>query len=202
MPYWLGDSPRSILRASKMRVGADGGRYVDVNVQKTLDGAICMHWGTASQNGYDYIVVGRRRVALTRAQAHRPLSQWRSADLVRLRRTKHAGASYASRVRPYTYLEMVKYAASKHVTITAELKSPAFGTPAAAKQLVTWAKAAHHKPWFMALVTMRNWEGKAKAIHDAGGEFALLAHGAKMPRDFPHYHQYVSQVWGAAWLGK
>jgi hypothetical protein len=202
MPYWLGDSPRAVARAARMKVGADGGRYVDVNVQKTYDGAICMHWGNPGKNGYHYIVSGRRRRALTRAETHRPLTHWRSSQLVKLRRTRRPGLSYASRVRPYTYYEMVRYAASKRVTIIGELKSPGFGVASAAKQLVRWAHAAHHRPWFMALAEMANWEGKAKAVHDAGGEFALLAHGDSMPHNFARYRQYVSQVWGATWMGK
>lgn len=198
MPYWYGDSPAALKVASKQKVGSDGGRYTDTNLQATKDGAVAMHWGTPAKNGYYFIVKkdGKGRRRLTPEEAHRPLIQWATADVLRLRRTLRTGTRYESRVRPYTAQEMVTLAHRLGVIPCFELKSPHFKNSARIAPIVAHAERIGATCYFMALVTMVEWGGKAKAVRQAKGQYALLAHGAPKPNNFNFYKPYITRVWG------
>jgi hypothetical protein len=198
MPYWYGDSPAAFKVAAKKKVGSDGGKYTDTNVQATKDGAVCMHWGTPAKNGYFFIVKenGRRRRRLTAQEAHRPLLQWATKDVLRLRRTLRTGRRYEARVRPITAQEAVTIAHRLGVIPCFELKSSHFKNPERIKPIIAHANKIGATCYFMALVNMVEWGGKAKAVKAAGGQFALLAHNQPKPSNFNFYKPYITRVWG------
>lgn len=196
-PYWLGDSRYAIRIAARKAVGRDGGRFIDLNFQRTLDGVVNCHWGTARRNGFYFIVVrpGKRR-PLTEEELDRPIAEWATADVIRWRRTKRAGLSLASRIRIYTFAEQVRYAARRGVRICAELKSKTFDDLRVAAQMVAVSVRNNAGVIFMTLVTMPNWGPKLRAFHEAGGQTALLAHGAARPTNLEHFRPYIDQIWG------
>jgi hypothetical protein len=198
MPYWLGDSPAAVRRAALMVIGSDGGRFIDINLQRCLDGVIAMHWGTPAKNGFYFIVRanGRGRRRLTYAEAHRPLREWKAVDLIRLRRTLRAGVRYETRVRPHTYEEMVRCCKRWRVIACFELKSPSFHDATVAAAMVAYAASVKATVYFMTLVTMVGWRGKVVAFHKAGGQIALLAHGAPRPADLVTYLPFIDRIWG------
>jgi hypothetical protein len=194
-PYWLGDSPRAVRKAG---LRAPGRRFIDVNFQACLDDVIALHWGTAIQNGYTYLQVapGKRR-KMTKAELHRPIARWKSADVQKWRRTAKAGVSYASRIRPYTFGQMCTYARRWNVTICAELKSRSFGTnPKWAVYMRRIADQRKAKVYAMTLVTMVYWAQKMKNFKAAGFETALLAHSARKPAGFNQHAAGIDRVWG------
>lgn len=196
-PYWIGDSIRAIKTAARMRVGSDGGRYVDINLQHALDGDICIHWGTAWKNGYLYIQVSRRRRRpMTQAELDRKISDWHTRDVVRWRRTRRRGLRFRSRVRPLRFLEMYDYARVRGVTPTFELKSNAYALRPVAQRLVTAAQRRGGRAYFMALISMPLCRQKCAAIRNAGGEFAVLAHDQPKPDDFGEWSPRPTRVWG------
>jgi hypothetical protein len=207
-PYWLGDSKYAIRVASRKRIGSDGGRFIDCNFQVCLsdDGksyeAVCLHWGTARKNGYLYITyktkygVTRRR-KMTRAELDRHISEWKLSDIKRWRRTARAGRSLASRIRPQSFVEMVKYAKRYRVIICAELKSILFAKrPELAAKMKAQVKAINHTTYVMTLVTMTGWRYKMRNFHNAGFETALLAHGARRPADLTQWRPVIDRIWG------
>jgi hypothetical protein len=204
-PYWLGDSKYAIRQASRKRVGRDGGRYIDMNFQVCLsdDGknyeAVCVHWGTARKNGYEYIVkangIGRRE--MTRAEKDRHIHHWKLSEIKRWRRTPRAGTSYASRVRPLSFVEAIAYAKSYKVTVCAELKSILFARyPAIATRMKSQVRAVKTTTYVMTLVTMIGWRYKMRNFRNAGFETALLAHDAKKPSDLTRWRAVITRVWG------
>lgn len=196
-PYWLGDSRFAIRTAARKAPGKDRGRFIDLNFQRTLDGVVNCHWGTARKNGFFYIVTrfGKRR-PMTEAELDRPIGQWKTADVIRWRRTARIGTSLASRIRIYTFAEQVRYAWRRGVIVCAELKSETFDDPRVAVQMVAVLTRLKAIAYFMTLVTMPNWGPKLRAIHQAGGQTALLAHGARLPANLEHFRPYIDQVWG------
>jgi len=204
-PYWLGDSKYAIRQASRKRIGSDGGRYIDMNFQACLsdDGksyeAVCVHWATARKNGYYYITkkngIGRRR--MTREELDRKVHHWHISDIKRWRRTARAGTSYASRVRPLSFIEAINYAKSYKVIVCAELKSILFARyPAIAVKMKSQVRAVNHTTYVMTLVTMIGWRYKMRNFHNAGFETALLAHDAKKPSDLTRWRPFITRVWG------
>lgn len=202
MPYWMGDSPAAVRRCAR-RVLAR--RFIDINLQKCIDGIIACHWGTAAQNGYRYIVVrgkGAREVRrkMTHAELHRPISEWKASHVVQWRRTARWGAKYASRVRPYTYEEMLRICKRWRVVPTFELKSRAFANKAVAKAMKVIHDRVGTRAYYMTLVTMVFWGPKMKAFKEAGFETALLPHGARLTpavrQELRMYGPYIDRYWG------
>jgi hypothetical protein len=89
-----------------------------------------------------------------------------------------------------------RQAKRRAVIICWELKSRAYAEAGVAERIVEDVRASKWPAFYMALVTMRLWGQKARAIHAAGGEFALLAHGAPKPADLEHWSPYITRVWG------
>ena len=200
MPYYVGDSLHAIDVASKMPIGHDKGKYTDTNLQVTVDGEVCLHWYTAAQNGYRYIVQedGTGRRPMTKAELKRPVSKWKLKDVKRWRRTAHyKKGDFEAENRPYTYEEAVIHAKKVGVIPCFELKSQAFASqPERAKRMKAIADKHGLTLYVMTLVTMKRWAGKMKAFHNAGVQTALLAHGAKKPATFNTYKKYITRVWG------
>jgi hypothetical protein len=195
-PYWLGDSPAAINKAARQRIGSDGGRYIDINLTRCKDGVLGVHWSTPAQNGYHWITTGKGRRALTRAEEHRPFSQWTLRDAKRLRRTRRRGLRYESRVRIYSYPELLNKCKNRRVIPTFELKSRTFDDRTVAKQMVDQAKMIGWTPIFMTLVNMKRWRGKMKAFHLEGAPTALLAHSQPRPHDLDKWMPYIDVIWG------
>jgi hypothetical protein len=198
-PYWLGDSPRAVRNAARQRVGSDGGRFIDLNLQRTADGVCGCHWGTPRANGYLFIVrrsrLGRR--ALTDSELDRPLIFWSTRDVKRLRRTRHVGTSYGSRVRIHSYAELVRICKRSGVVPCFELKTKSFDDRELAARMVKYAQRVGALVYFMTLVTMPNWRGKVCAFHSVGAQVALLAHDAPKPADLANYRRCITRIWGS-----
>lgn len=204
-PYWLGDSKYAIRVAARKRVGSDGGKYIDMNFQVCLsdDGnayeAVCVHWGTARQNGYLYITKpggGRRK--MTPIELDRPVHKWHLKDIKRWRRTPRLGVRFETRVRPLSFVEAIAYAKSYNVVICAELKSILFARyPAIAQRMRAQVVAVASRTYVMTLVTMIGWGPKLKNFHDATFETALLAHDAKKPVNLPKWRPFITRIWGS-----
>lgn len=204
-PSWRGDSVRAIRRLGRR----SGEPKIDVNFQwiwedprdHTLGGkARAMHWTKPFRNNYHFILEpeSRRARPMTRAERNRPVGAWRDADVRRWRRTWRATSAH-----PPTYQTCVNAAVRAGVVITAELKSPAFGTDAAAQYLVNAARHAGHPPWFMALINMKNCRGKCEAIERNGGQFAVIfgrfrSLARKPPPDWAAWNPKPTRLWGPA----
>lgn len=207
-PYWLGDSKHAIRVAARKPVGADGGKFIDMNFQVCLSAdeteyeAVCLHWGTARKNGFYYItyrnkygVVRRRRMSAK--ELDRPIHKWNIEEIKRWRRTAKLGTSYASRVKPESFVTLVKYAKKRNVVICAELKSILFARyPEIAVKMKSQVTALRAKVYIMTLVTMRGWRSKLRNFHNAGFETALLAHRAPKPADLSEWRKYIDRIWG------
>jgi hypothetical protein len=89
-----------------------------------------------------------------------------------------------------------RQAKRRSVIICWELKSRAFAEADVAERIAEDVRASGWPAYFMALVTMRLWGQKARAIHQAGGQFALLAHGEPKPSAFDTWKPYITQIWG------
>lgn len=204
MPYWLGDSPRAVLVASRRPVGRDGGRYTDTNVQAARDGEVCMHWGIARNGGWKYIVVStdakgvEKRRPMTTAELTKQAALWKVKDIKRWRLTLHGEVgNYKSNLRIYDTNEMIAFAKKHGVVPCFELKSELFAKqPQRAVRMRQQAIAHGARVYVMALVTMPRWAGKMKAFHNAGWETALLPHGARKPLRYAYYKKYITRVWG------
>lgn len=196
-PYWYGDSPRAIRKAGMRRPGH---RDIDLNCQRAKDGVVIVHWGTAGKNGYFFIVdpkTGKRR-RMTSAEVHRPVSQWTVRDIKRWRRTPRKGVRFETRVRPLSFQEAVQLCIKFNARPCFELKSKTFDDPDTARFMVNYAAVMKKQVFFMTLVTMPNWRHKGIAIKNAGGQIALLAHGAPRPTDLA---MYVPEVFDRVWGG-
>ena len=197
-PYWLGDSPRALNVAATRR--APHNRCADVNFQLCADDEAALHWGTARQNDYRYVKVGKgirgRRRPMTREELNRLIQLWRMEDIRRWRQTPRYGPRFKQRVRPYSFLEMARMAKRRRVYICAELKSRGFANEDVAVRMVNKGKTVGWPVYYMTLVTMKDWGGKMRAFHNAGGETALLAHGAKRPSNLSGYMNYIDRIWG------
>lgn len=196
-PSWKGDRLAAINVVSRMKH-----KGIDMNFQWGEEVAWCMHWTTPARNNYTYLMVRGAKKArrMSVGERNRPISKWTDDQISKWRRTSNPKSA-----RPRTYATCARYAAERKVVICAELKSQAFATPKAAQYMVSSAKAVGHRPWFMALYKMKNVRGKAKAISEAGGEFAVIFGNfphKRPPADWNHWDQWVSQVWGANWKGK
>ncbi len=193
-PSWRGDRLLAINRVAEAALGPDMVRAIDMNFQWAAGHAWNLHWRTPAMNNYRYVIdakTGKIR-HMTARELVRPVHKWHDGA-ARWRRSKDVSSA-----RPHTYLEIALYAKHRGVLVCAEIKSQAFAHPAAAEYLVESARRADHPPWFMALLRMRKARGKAKAIHDAGGQFALIfgTYRVTKPRDWSEWSHYVSAIWG------
>lgn len=208
LDQWRGDCPRAIDTAANQPVGADGFRAIDMNQQVCLsdDGrryiAIGLHSKAPHTNGYVYI---KRRFSplrrhMTHSELYRPSHKWKESEVKRWRRTKRRRRGvYESRVRVYTYTELVRYATNRQrkVIICPELKSILFARyPAIAQQMYADTLALKATTWPMTLVTMSGWRTKMRNFHNAGFDTALLAHGAKKPADLATWRPFITRIWG------
>lgn len=209
MSQWLGDSRESVRVAKGMPVGRDKGKYVDNNVQMCKDDDVVAHGHTMRILGFKYLCVkgtgGRIRVPMNKRLLDRPLTQWKMADVRRVRRTfRKKKGSWESLVALESVTDRMEYCKENGVVPFFELKTPAYGLPngrARIQRMVNYAKKINLPAYFMALDTMVNLPGKAKNVHEAGGQFAVLAH-KRMPSNFRNWSKYVDQVYGQNWLGK
>lgn len=177
----------------------NGRRFVDCNACVSADDtAWNLHWPEGPRlNHYDWIWTGKRRFfrevrrPMTQGELNRNVGRWSDAGIARWRRGKRGGP------RPATVLKRQRQAKRRSVYICWELKSPAFAHADVAERIVEDVRASGWPAFFMALVTMRGWQGKARAIHQAGGQFALLAHNAPRPADLDSWRPYLSAIWGS-----
>lgn len=175
-----------------------GRRYVDCNACASADDtAWNLHWADGpGKNHFDWIWTGRRRFGrevrrpMTRAELRRPVHEWSDDEIRRWRRARRGGR------KPATVAQRQRQAKRRSVHICWELKSQAFGQAEAAERIVEDVRRSGWPGFFMALVTMRSWGQKARAIHNAGGQFALLAHDAPKPADLEDWTPYIDRVWG------
>lgn len=202
MDQRAGDCGRAIRRTA-LRIFRQ--RYIDLNFQKGQHLVFNLHSRTARENGYLFIQVGKTRRPMTHDELDRDLADWDDDQVLLWRCTEKAGLSYMSRLRPGTYGERVRLAQRLRVRICAEIKFPI--TEGTAVQMVAYATGRKATVFFMALVyetrhavergaPMTAAGRKAKAIHAAGGQFALLTHGYAPPHDLDQYRPFITQFWG------
>ena len=198
-PSWRGDRLWAINRVAELAVGPDMVRAIDMNFQWGGGRAWNIHWANPAMNNYRYVIdlhTGKVR-RMTLRELRRPVHKWHDGAM-RWRRGPHKGSA-----RPHTYAEVAAYAKLKGVLVCAEIKSRAFGTAEAAEYLVRAAREAGHPPWFMALASMRGVRRKAVAIHNAGGQFALIfgRFRPRKPSDWAQWSYAVSAIWrgGVRW---
>lgn len=203
-PYWFADSPKAVEKARRARP-KDPTVYIDQNFQLSTDNIpITLHWYELKKNGFLYLYTGKKdskgreiRRPLTAAEKSKRVQDFDSKFLKNLRRTRRPGSTYASKVRPYSFWEMLKVYKKHEVICCPELKSYAFGTkPEIAAKMHTQVREIGITVYPMTLVTMRGWGNKLKFFKRAGFETALLAHGARKPKEFDTYKPWIDVVWG------
>lgn len=209
---WLGDSPAYIDLAGKQEIGRDGGRYIDINLQrvgagfkrknpqlKVTDTAYGLHWESAKKNGFLYIetnALTKKRRPMTTEELFRHVEYWDPREVKKWRRTlKAERGNYASTVRPYTYAELVRYCRRRRVIPCFELKSRSFADLEFAKRMHKVIAPIRWQVYFMALVNMADCREKGEAFVGAGEQFAVLAHGMPRPKDFSDWT--YTRVWGS-----
>jgi hypothetical protein len=178
-----------------------GYRYVDCNACVSADDTSWnLHWPEGPRlNHYDWIWTGRRtrflrreiRRPMTQVELSRNVGLWSDAAISRWRRGARGGP------RPATVLKRQRQAKRRAVIICWELKSRAYAHDDVAERIVEDVNASGHPAFYMALVTMYGWREKARAIQKAGGQFALLAHGAPRPSDLENWRPFLSAIWGS-----
>lgn len=177
-----------------------GVKFVDCNACASADDtAWNLHWPEGPRlNHYTWIWTGRRtrilrreiRRPMTGAELARDVVQWSDAGISRWRRNERGGP------KPATVARRQKQAKRRAVHICWELKSRAFAHDDVAERIVEDVQRSGWDAFFMALVTLRDWGQKARAIHNAGGQFALLAHDAPKPADLDQWRPYITAIWG------
>lgn len=190
--------PRCDTLAFLNMAARQGHKHVDVNACASADDtAWNLHWTTGpGPNHYDWIWTGKRRWGrevrrpMTRAELHRPVHQWHDEEILRWRRSRRSGP------KPAQCSKRQRQINRRALIACWELKSRAFAEQEVADRLVHDVNAQGREAFYMALVTMRLWGQKARAIHNAGGQFALLAHGAPKPDELEKWKPYIRQVWG------
>jgi hypothetical protein len=194
------DDPRCDTLELINMIARRGGRFGDFNACVSADDTSWnFHWPDGPKlNHYTWIWTGRRtrilrreiRRPMTDAELHRDVDQWPDPGIARWRRGRHGG------VKPATIAKRQRQAKRRGVIICWELKSRAFAEAEVAERIVEDVRSSGWPAFYMALVTMRLWGQKARAIHNAGGQFALLAHGAPKPADLGQFSPYITHVWG------
>lgn len=202
--HYLQSDPRcdqvATLNKARRRKGGRrrGFGYADMNLVRCANGNVNLHWAdSAVKNHYRYIIGsnGRRR-AMTGSELHRPVIEWNLADILKWRKTKRVGVSLNSRAHPASVITRQRQAKRRKVIICWEVKSRVYKNPATAKSLIHDVRASGWPGYFMTLVIMKDWGPKLKAIHQAGGQTALLAHGARKPSNLNLFAPYIDAVWG------
>jgi hypothetical protein len=193
--------PRCDTLALLNMAARQGRRFVDLNACVSKDDtAWNLHWPEGPKlNHYDWIWTGRRtrflrreiRRPMTGEELHRNVEAWHDAGIARWRRARRGGP------KPATVRRRQRQAKRRGVIPCWELKSRAFAEAEVAQRLVDDVNSSRWPGFYMALVTMRLWGQKARAIHTAGGQFALLAHGAPKPADLEHWRPYITRIWGS-----
>jgi hypothetical protein len=188
-PYWLSDSPKGIRMARKA-VPRGRACFKDLNLQALLDDDGFIHWATARKNGYHYIQVRPfKRRHLTEYEMDLLFKHWRAKKFKRLRRTKRAGVSYASRAKPMLYRRGINICVRNNVIPCVELKSPEYIYCSRVSRLI------HPIALFMALFKMSHCLKKGQAVISSGGQFAILAHKEKRPIGLVKDYNYT-EIWG------
>jgi len=180
--------------------GREGRRFVDLNACHSSDGvSFNLHWGNGPRlNHYTWIWTGRRtrflrreiRRPMTEAEIRRDTDEWPAAAILRWRRGKRGGP------RPATVARRQAQAARRGVIPCWELKSHDYGQGDYAERFVADVEAAGGQAFYMTLVTMPHWGPKLRAFHQAGGQTALLAHGAPRPPDLTQWRPFIDRIWG------
>lgn len=190
-PYWYSDSPKGI-RDHRRNTPRRHRCYKDLNQQPILDDDAIIHWATADKNGYRYLqVMPFKRRALTELELHTPLKEWPRKKFKRLRRTKRAGLSYESRVKPLLFRRAIRICRRYDTIPCIELKS-AYQIESRAKRMYDRAIALRWEPIFMALYKLPGVYRKGHALLNIGAEFVILAHGEKKPIVLPPH----TEIWG------
>jgi hypothetical protein len=192
------DDPDCDTLAILNMAARQGRRYVDCNACVSADDTSWnLHWADGPRlNHYDWIWTGRRRFGrevrrpMAANELRRPVHEWSDDEVRRWRRARHGGR------KPATVYQRQRQAKRRSVIICWELKSRAYGDAEVAERIVEDVRRSGWHGFFMALVTMRRWGQKARAIHNAGGQFALLAHGAPKPHDLEQWKPYIARIWG------
>lgn len=169
--------------------------YADMNAVAGLEDDWNFHWVEGpGMNHFRHIIDARtgRLRPMTWAELHKPVAQWKTAEIRRWR--KQVGRRW---LRPFTVAERQRQANRLRVPVTWELKSRTYGLPAVATRFVRALNAVGGRWCVMTLVTMANWAQKLTAFHNAGAGTALLAHGAARPPDLHLYSpRYIDRIWG------
>lgn len=173
-----------------------GRRFADLNVCPSLEEDWNLHWKDGPRkNHFTHILdkdTGKRR-RMTHTELHRPVAEWRAADVRRWRR--RVGLRW---VRPFTVAERQRQARRRRVVICWELKDSRYGG-GPGDRIVSTVTASAWPAYYMTLVNMRGWGRKLRRVHMAGGETALLTHGCRKPDDYATWAPYVDRLWPAKW---
>lgn len=195
--HW--SDPRCDTLAFLNMAARRGYLYVDCNACLSADGTSWnLHWATGPKhNHFDWYWTGRRnrfgreiRRPMTQAELDWNVDEWTDAQIRRWRTAERGGR------RPATVYKRQRQAKRRGLIICWELKTRTYGRADYADRLVDDVERSGHPAFYMTLVTMANWGPKLRAVHEAGGRTALLAHGAPRPRDLDKWLPYIDRVWG------
>lgn len=194
------DDPRCDTLEILNMAARRGAKFVDCNACVSADDTSWnLHWPDGPRlNHYDWIWTGRRtrflrreiRRPMTDVELGRDVDRWSDVGISRWRRGPRGGP------KPATVAKRQRQAKRRAVRICWELKSRAYAHVDVAERIVEDVRASGWDAFFMALVTLRFWGEKARAIHTAGGQFALLAHDAPRPADLETWRPFITRIWG------
>jgi hypothetical protein len=194
------DDPRCDTVALLNLTARLGRRFVDCNACRSKDGTSWnLHWPEGPRlNHYDWIWTGKRtrilrreiRRPMTEEELRRDVNQWPDGGIARWRSGRRGGP------KPATVARRQRQAKRRRVIICWELKSRDYGEADYAERLVDDVERSGWPAFFMTLVTMHNWGPKLRAVHRAGGQTALLAHGAPRPLDLEQWRPFIDRIWG------
>jgi hypothetical protein len=169
-----------------------------MNLCRAADGDWNLHWGNGPKlNHYTWIWTGRRtrfgreiRRPMTDHELRRPVTEWTSEQIARWRRGPKGGR------KPADVAKRQRQARRRRVYIAWEIKTHDYGEADYAERVVATVERSGWPAFFMTLVTMHGWRHKMRAFHRAGGQTALLAHGAPRPGDLANWLPYIDRIWG------
>jgi hypothetical protein len=193
------DTVTVLNMAAKHRPGQ---RFADMNACALADGDANAHWPeTPVKNHYDHIWTGELdadgkevRRPMIDEERSRPLIGWTTEEFLSWRRSMKGGP------RPATVAMRQREAISRGVIICWELKSREYRITANAQRFLAAVTETDHTAYYMTLVTMGFWGQKLQAFKLAGGETALLPHGAKKTKEIAErlveHDAHIDRVWG------